>query len=79
MYFQHSQSMGKKLTGIFWLTFNWVVCFHFFFFFIDNKSFIEYIVFTVVNKLYLKQLQTNQEEEITDCRKSKMEKHCVKP
>ena len=29
--------------------------------------------------MYLKQLQTNQEEEIIDCRKSKMEKHCVKP
>ena len=36
-------------------------------------------MFMIVNKMYLKQLQTNQEEEITDCRKSKMEKHCVKP
>ena len=36
-------------------------------------------MFMIVNKMYLKQLQTNQEEEIIDCRKSKMEKHCVKP
>ena len=27
----------------------------------------------------LKQLQTNQEGEITVCKKSKMEKYCVKP
>ena len=33
----------------------------------------------IVNKMYLKRLQTHQEEEITDCRKSKMEKHFAKP
>ena len=42
-----------------------------------NKSFIEnkYIIFTMVNKLYSKQLQTNQREELIDCRKSEMEIH----
>ena len=33
----------------------------------------------IVNKMCKKPLQTNQEEEITDYRKSKMEKHWVKP
>ena len=33
----------------------------------------------IVNKMYLKRLQTHQEEEITDCKKSKMEKHFAKP
>ena len=37
------------------------------------------IMFMMVNKLYLKQLQTNQREELTDWRKSKMEIHCIKP
>ena len=32
-----------------------------------------------MNKLYLKQIQTNQREIETDCRKSNMEIHCVKP
>ena len=33
----------------------------------------------IVNKLWKKPLQINQEEEITYCRKSKMEKHWVIP
>ena len=41
---------------------------NFLYFLIGNKSFIEqkYIMFMMVNKLYLKQLQTNQREELTD-------------
>ena len=39
--------------------------FFFFFFFIGNISFIDnkYVMFTMVNKLYLKQLQINQRED----------------
>ena len=45
-----------------------MMSFNFLYFLIGNKSFIEQkcIRFTMVNKLYLKQLQTNQREELTD-------------
>ena len=33
----------------------------------------------MVNKLYLKQLQTNQREKRANCRKSKIEVHWIKP
>ena len=36
-------------------------------------------MFTIVNPPHLKQIQTNQREELTDIRKSDMEIQCVKP
>ena len=36
-------------------------------------------MFTIVNPPHLKQIQTNQREELTDIRKSDMKIQCVKP
>ena len=38
-----------------------------------------YIMFTMMNRLYLKKIQTNQRETETDCKKSNTEIHCLKP
>ena len=37
------------------------------------------IMFMIVDSLHLKQIQTNQREELTEIRKSNMEIQCVKP
>ena len=36
-------------------------------------------MFTMMNRLYLKQIQKNHRETKTECKKSNMEIHCVKP
>jgi len=38
-----------------------------------------YYMFTMTNTKYLKQLQANQIENLTNCWNSKMEVQCVKP
>ena len=48
---------------------------------IDNKSFIDEKnnVFTIVNSLPLKQIQTNHKERLIEIRKSDKELQCVSP
>ena len=56
--------------------------FFFFSFLIGNKSFINRKstnVFTIVNSLHLRRIQTNQREELIELKKSDVVIQCVKP